>query len=76
MIYRGTIRDGVVILPEGVSLPDGLEVAVQPVLAQPVQDIPPNWRAAMRNGVPVFPPDTTGTTPGLELVNELRDETP
>jgi hypothetical protein len=28
----------------------------------------------MRNGVPLFPLRKTGNRPGLELVNQLRDE--
>lgn len=31
MVYRGRIRAGVVVLDEPVSLPDGMEVKVEPV---------------------------------------------
>ncbi len=31
MIYRGTVRNGVVVLPPDVHLPDGQDVTVQPV---------------------------------------------
>ena len=31
MIYRGTVRNGVVVLPPGVHLADGQDVTVQPV---------------------------------------------
>ena len=31
MIYRGTVRNGVVVLPPDVQLPDGQDVTVQPV---------------------------------------------
>lgn len=31
MVYRGRIKAGVVILDEPVSLPDGMEVKVEPV---------------------------------------------
>ena len=31
MIYRGTVRGGVVVLPPDVHLPDGQYVTVQPV---------------------------------------------
>lgn len=31
MIYRGTVRNGVVVLPPDVQLPDGQHVNVQPV---------------------------------------------
>ncbi len=76
MIYRGTVRNGVVVLPPDVHLPDGLDVAVQPVESQSAQTIPTSWQDAMRNGVPVFPPSNVETAPDLHLVNELRDETP
>jgi len=35
MIYRGTVQNGVVILPQNVHLPDGQSVSVQPI-GQPV----------------------------------------
>ncbi len=76
MIYRGTVRNGVVILPPDVHLPDGLDVAVQPVESKSAPTIPTSWQGAMRNGVPVFPPSSFDTAPNLQLVNELRDETP
>lgn len=31
MVYRGHIKGGVVVLDEPVSLPDGIEVKVEPV---------------------------------------------
>ena len=31
MVYRGRIKAGVVVLDEPVSLPDGMEVKVEPV---------------------------------------------
>jgi hypothetical protein len=31
MTYRGKIKNGVVVLPAGTSLPDGMEVDVAPV---------------------------------------------
>lgn len=30
MTYRGTVQGGVVVLPEGVALPEGAEVTVTP----------------------------------------------
>lgn len=76
MIYRGTVRGGVVVLPSDVHLPDGQDVTVQPVESQTAQAPPTSWQGAMRNGVPVFPPSNIGTPSGLQLVNELRDRTP
>ena len=32
MTYEGTIRDGVVVLPRGVKLPEGAKVRVEPVV--------------------------------------------
>jgi hypothetical protein len=43
MMIRGRVKDGVVILPEGVALPEGQEVLVSPVFPQgshSVLDIP------------------------------------
>jgi len=31
MIYRGTVQDGVIVLPADVHLPEGTTVAVQPL---------------------------------------------
>jgi hypothetical protein len=70
--YRGKLHGGVVVLEPGVQLPDGLDVIVQPVPAPPAAAIPPR---IMRNGVPVFPRTSGTLTPGLEIVNQLRDET-
>ena len=74
MIYRGKVRNGVVILPPEVRLPDGLDVAVQPITSQFAQPVPANWQNAMRNGVPVFPQTKADTMPDLDLVNQLRDQ--
>jgi hypothetical protein len=76
MIYRGTVRDGVVVLSPDVHLPDGQDVTVQPVQSQSAPRIPEGWQDAIRNGVPVFPLSDVETAPDLQLVNELRDETP
>ncbi len=76
MIYRGIVRGSVVALPRGVELPDGTEVTIEPVdraaPPSPAADIEPT----MRNGVPIFPRRAVAATPGLELVNQLREETP
>lgn len=31
MVYRGVVKDGVVVLGEGANLPDGTEVHIAPV---------------------------------------------
>jgi hypothetical protein len=33
MVYRGIVRNGVVVLGEGAELPEGTEVRVEPVAA-------------------------------------------
>ena len=76
MIYRGTIRDGVVVFTAEVGLPEGTNVTVQPVLPQTPRQAPADLQEAVRNGVPVFPAGANGSAPDLDLVNRLRDETP
>ena len=74
MTYRGKLGGGVVVLDLDVRLPDGLEVLVEPVQADRVQIAPTTSPPPMRNGVPVFPRSIHQATPGLDLVNQLRDE--
>lgn len=74
MIYRGTVRDGVVVFPPEVHLPDGLDVTVQPVQSPPSPKNPATRQNALRNGVPVFPASNFQRAPDLEIVNQLRDE--
>ena len=75
MIYRGKVHGGVVVLPPGVELPDGLDVTIEPVPAEPRETPSAALSPVMRNGVPVFPRGREDLRPGLELVNLLRDET-
>lgn len=74
MTYRGKLRGGVVVLEPDVRLPDGLDVIVEPVQAENVQIAPSTSPPTMRNGVPVFPRSASQRPPGLDLVNQLRDE--
>ena len=76
MIYRGKVRNGVVVLQAGIKLPEELDVTVEPVAAEPPPRSPVNYPASVRNGVPIFPRIAGGPAPGLDLVNKLRDETP
>ena len=76
MIYRGTIRDGVVVFPAAVNLPEGTDVTVQPALPNTSQQAPADKQVTLRNGVPVFPAGANGSSPDLDLVNRLRNETP
>ncbi len=74
MVYQGTIRGGVVILEPGTQLPDGLTVTVQPVTEQGLRPAPVSFPGSIRNGVPIFTSDADACAPGLEIVNQLRDE--
>jgi hypothetical protein len=74
MIYRGHVQGQVIVLAGGVHLPEGLEVLVEPLdrRAAPAS----SSEFADRNGVPVFPVNRLEATPGLDLVNALRDDAP
>lgn len=74
MIYRGKVHRGVVVLPPGVELPEGLAVTVEPAAGEPRETPATAPSPVMRNGVPVFPRVQEDLHPGLELVNLLRDE--
>jgi hypothetical protein len=74
MHYRGRVRDGVVVLDPGVQLPEGLEVVVEPLKVISGTTSAPGFAGTMRNGVPVFPRSDSGVVTGLELVNQLRDD--
>jgi hypothetical protein len=74
MIYRGKVHGGVIVLPPGVELPDGLDVTIEPAPEVPRETHLPAPSPLLRNGVPVFPRVREGCCPGLELVNLLRDE--
>jgi hypothetical protein len=74
MIYRGQVAGDMIILADGVRLPDGSEVLVEPV--GPAVGGLPLMALPLRNGVPVFANSGTGSTPDLDLVNELRDDAP
>lgn len=39
MIYRGTVKQGVVELEDGATLPDGTQVNVEPLTAQTQQAV-------------------------------------
>jgi hypothetical protein len=73
MVYRGHVLGDVIVLADGVRLPDGSEVLVEPIFktAPAPQSLLPT-----RNGVPVFPRGTVELRPDLDLVNELRDDSP
>jgi hypothetical protein len=46
MTYKGTVKDGVVILEPNTSLPDGTEVRVEPV---PTTTEPPTWAEVFKD---------------------------
>ena len=74
MVYRGQVFGDVIVLADGVRLPEGSEVLVEPVGPR-VAAAPPSAMNT-RNGVPVFPATGKGVAPSLGLVNELRDDAP
>ena len=76
MVYQGTVRGGVVVLESGARLPEGLTVTVQPLGDRPRPFAASDSPTTTRNGVPIFASNAMGPTPGLDLVNQLRDETP
>ncbi len=74
MVYRGTVRGGLVVLEAGVHLPDGLDVNVEPVPVAPTQKDVLSLASAIRNGVPLFHQRGSGSASDLDIVNRLRDE--
>ena len=72
MVYRGQVCGDVIVLSDGVHLPEGLEVLVQPVGVE-AGNAPP-IEVKLRNGIAVFDSTGMGPAPDLELVNELRDD--
>jgi hypothetical protein len=74
MIYRGQVQGDVIVLSDGIRLPEGIEVLVEPLI-HPIS--PPSLAGvAIRNGVPIFPKSENVARPDLEFVNALRDEAP
>lgn len=73
-LYHGVVRNGVVVLLPGESLPEGTTVTVKPeVVEQHPQRPTPDRETQVRNGVPLFA-SKAGVTVTLDLVNALRDE--
>ncbi len=74
MTFRSKVVGDVIVLPPGVSLPDGMEVTVnvESKPAGPTQASDGAHRS-IRNGVPVFPPVFGAPASDLALVNSLRD---
>ncbi|MHB1035721.1 MAG: hypothetical protein ACYC35_24450 [Pirellulales bacterium] len=61
MVYRGIVKNGVVVIEEGAKLPDGTEVRIEPL--EQVEALPsegPTLVEQLRNvigTVPDLPPD-------------------
>ena len=72
MVYRGHVCGDVIVLPEGVCLPDGMEVLVEPIGTKAAGT--PTGEIKLRNGIALFEPTGMGTPPNLQRVNELRDD--
>lgn len=75
MTFRGIIRNGEIVLPEGVVLPEGTEVDVQPVKKASAQ----RKRSAKASGktgrrLPGFGlwKDRADLTDSVEFVKQLR----
>jgi hypothetical protein len=81
LVYQGVVRGGMVVLEAGARLAEGLQVIVQPADphsadASLARGTNGNAGITMRNGVPVFPAQHGPSPPGIELVNQLRDDVP
>lgn len=50
MSYTGTVKNGVVVLPPGAALPDGVQVEVTPLETRP--DDPPFLQAILKLAKP------------------------
>ena len=58
MIYRGVVKNGVVVIEEGVKLPDGMEVRIEPFAPD---DSPPSEGPTLAEQFG----DVIGTVPDL-----------
>lgn len=75
MIYRGTVRYGVVVLPPDVHLPHVQDVTVQSVESQSTPAFAASWRESIAQGRRRMLLQTgLQVSPDLHLVNELRCE--
>jgi hypothetical protein len=73
MVYRGKVCGDVIVLANGIRLPDGSEVLVELVNQKSPSDLP---KFPTRNGVEVFPRSEIDFRPDMELVHALRDDEP
>jgi type IV secretory pathway protease TraF len=71
MVYQGTVRGGVIVLPPGTQLPEGLAVIVQPRENSSAQD---EQQFQLKNGIPIFPRVEGAPPITVEFVNQLLDE--
>jgi hypothetical protein len=74
VVYRGQVSGDVIVLADGMRLPDGSEVLVEPVGQKSLPVATESF--TMRNGVALFPPSGADFRPDMNLVNELRDDEP
>lgn len=56
MVYRGYVKNGMVVLDQGIQLPEGIEVRVEPV-ATPARMTLADQFADVIGSVPDLPPD-------------------
>ena len=76
MIFQGEIRQGVVVLPPDVRLPEGTRVTIELMVTPNVPPPAPSSSLIVRNGVPIFRPVDGESSSTIDLVNRLRDESP
>jgi hypothetical protein len=72
MTFRSKVVGDVIVLPPGVSLPEGMEVTVE----VPNQSAPTGSgtsEPSIRNGVPIFPSVVGAPQSDLALINNLSD---
>jgi hypothetical protein len=72
MVYHGQVCGDVIVLSEGVRLPDGVKVLVEPIEAKIAGELPADVK--LRNGIALFESTGLGPAPTLELVNDRRDQ--
>lgn len=73
-LCHGVVRNGVIVLSPGESLPEGTAVTVTPEpLLESDTSPAPRLDVPRRNGVPIFP-TRPGASVDLDLVNKLRDD--
>lgn len=74
MKYHGQVCGNVIVLMDGIKLPDGSEVLVE--LVNQNLTVAPEEIFPTKNGVAIFPRSEIDFRPDMALVNALRDDEP